>query len=147
MLHKAWNSKGEMPYCFPRSSIKFQGHTVQNITDFPDYRPVAAVKSLRFALFSFIYLFFIFVFIDILVSCRYPKILHVYRVPHTLANAADTGVTRDFWLARPCWNNMTQLSWHAKYPNSLQIYGWVICFPINCALKQMPHRINFVHWS
>ena len=57
MLHKAWNSKGEMPFCFPRSSIKFQGHTVQNITDFdpnwvfPDCRPVAAFKSLRFALF------------------------------------------------------------------------------------------------
>ena len=46
-----------MLYCFPRSSIKFQGHTVQNITDFDpnwaftDYRPVAAFKSLRFALF------------------------------------------------------------------------------------------------
>ena len=46
-----------MPYCFPRSSIKFQGHMGQNITDFdpnwalPDYRPVAAFKSLRFALF------------------------------------------------------------------------------------------------
>ena len=58
MLHKAWNSKGEMPYCFPRSFIKFQGHTVQNITDFypnwvfPDYRPVAAFKSLRLALFN-----------------------------------------------------------------------------------------------
>ena len=58
MLHKAWNSKGEMPYCFPRSYIKFQGHTVQNITDFDpnwaflDYRPVAAFKSLRFALFN-----------------------------------------------------------------------------------------------
>ena len=56
MLHKAWNSKGEMPYRFPRSSVKFQGHTVQNITEidpnwaFPDYRPVAAFKSLRFAL-------------------------------------------------------------------------------------------------
>ena len=56
MLHKAWNSKGEVPYCFPRSSIKFQGHTGKNITDFdpnwafPDYRPVAAFKSLRFAL-------------------------------------------------------------------------------------------------
>ena len=56
MLHKDWNSKGEMLYRFPRSSIKFQGHTVQNITDFdpnwafPDYRPVAAFKSLRFAL-------------------------------------------------------------------------------------------------
>ena len=54
---KAWNSKGEMLYCFPRSSIKFQGHTVQNISDFdpnwafPDYRPVAAFKSLRFAFF------------------------------------------------------------------------------------------------
>ena len=59
MLHKAWNSKGEMPYCFPRSSIKFQGHTVQSITDFdpnwafPDYRPVAAFKSLRFALLQY----------------------------------------------------------------------------------------------
>ena len=57
MLHKAWNSKEEMPYCFPRSSIKIQGHTGQNITDldpnwaFPDYRPVAAFKSLKFALF------------------------------------------------------------------------------------------------
>ena len=57
MLHKVRNSKGEMPYCFPRSSIKFQGHTGHNITDFdpnwafPDYRPVAAFKSLRFALF------------------------------------------------------------------------------------------------
>ena len=56
MLHKAWNSNGEMPYCFTRSSIKFQGHTGQNITHFdpnwafPDYRPVAAFKSLRFAL-------------------------------------------------------------------------------------------------
>ena len=58
MLHKAWNSKGEMPVCVPRSSIIFQGHTVQNITDFDpnwaflDYRPVAAFKSLRFALFK-----------------------------------------------------------------------------------------------
>ena len=58
MLHKAWNSKGEMPYRFPRSSVKFQGHMVQNITDFypnwafPDYRPVAAFKSLRFVLFN-----------------------------------------------------------------------------------------------
>ena len=58
MLHKAWNSKGEMPYCFPMSSIKFQGHTGQNITDFdpnwafPDYRLVVAFKSLRFALIT-----------------------------------------------------------------------------------------------
>ena len=63
MLHKAWNSKEEMPYCFPRSSIKFQGHTGQNITDFdpnwafPDYRRVAAFRSLRFALlFKKVYL-------------------------------------------------------------------------------------------
>ena len=58
MLHEAWKSKVEVPYCFPRSSIKLQGHTGQNITDFdpnwafPDYRPVAAFKSLRFALYG-----------------------------------------------------------------------------------------------
>ena len=59
MLHKAWHSKEEMPYCFLKSSIKFQGHTGQNITDFDpnwafvDYGLVAAFKSLRFALFNF----------------------------------------------------------------------------------------------
>ena len=60
MMHKAWSSIEEVPYCFSMSSIKFQGHTGQNITDFdsnwafPDYRPVAAFKSLRFALFKVI---------------------------------------------------------------------------------------------
>ena len=34
MLHRAWNSKGEMPYCFPRLSIKFQGHTALKIVQF-----------------------------------------------------------------------------------------------------------------
>ena len=69
MLHKAWNSKGEKPYCFSRSSIKFQVHRGQNITDFdpnwafPDYRPVAAFKSLRFALFQLWHGFFQKVFI------------------------------------------------------------------------------------
>ena len=87
MLHKAWNSKGEVPYCFPMSSIKFQGHTGQNITAFKSLRfallkvirqisrshglknrwlesnlskitrPVAAIKSLRFALFISIHYF------------------------------------------------------------------------------------------
>ena len=28
-MHKAWCSIEEVPYCFPRSSIKFQGHTGQ----------------------------------------------------------------------------------------------------------------------
>ena len=65
MLHKAWNSKGEMPYRFPRSSVQFQGHKVQNITDFdptwafPDYRPVAAFRSLRFALFPILPQFYV----------------------------------------------------------------------------------------
>ena len=42
MMHKAWCSMQEVPYCFLRSSIKFQGHTGQNIANanpkwaFPD---------------------------------------------------------------------------------------------------------------
>ena len=34
MINKAWSSIGEVPYCFSRSSIKFQGHTGQNIANF-----------------------------------------------------------------------------------------------------------------
>ena len=29
MMHKAWCSIKEVPYCFPRSSIKVQGHTAE----------------------------------------------------------------------------------------------------------------------
>ena len=34
MMHKAWRTIEEMPYCFSRSSIKFQGHTGWKIYDF-----------------------------------------------------------------------------------------------------------------
>ena len=34
MLHKAWSSIEEVPYCFWRSSVKFQGHTAKKIVDF-----------------------------------------------------------------------------------------------------------------
>ena len=33
MMHKAWCSIEEVPYCFPRPSIKFQGHKGQKIDD------------------------------------------------------------------------------------------------------------------
>ena len=34
MLHKAWSSIEEVPYCFSRSSVKFQGHTALKIVKF-----------------------------------------------------------------------------------------------------------------
>ena len=34
MIHKAWSSIEEMPYCFWGSSVKFLGHTAQKIIDF-----------------------------------------------------------------------------------------------------------------
>ena len=34
MMRKAWSSIEEVPYCFSRSSVKFQGHTGQTIIDF-----------------------------------------------------------------------------------------------------------------
>ena len=43
-MHKAWSSIEEVPYCFSRSSIKFQGHTALKIVKFdpnwafPDYK-------------------------------------------------------------------------------------------------------------
>ena len=27
MIHKAWSGTEDVPYCFSRSSVKFQGHT------------------------------------------------------------------------------------------------------------------------
>ena len=37
MMHRAWCSLGEVPYCFSKSSVKFQGHTAKKIVDFdPD---------------------------------------------------------------------------------------------------------------
>ena len=52
MMHKACHSIEEVPYGFLRSSIKFQGHTGWRIDDLSKItRPVAAIKSLRFALF------------------------------------------------------------------------------------------------
>ena len=38
MMHKAWSSIEEVPYCFWRSSVKFQGHTALKIVKFdPDW--------------------------------------------------------------------------------------------------------------
>ena len=34
MMHKAWSSIEEVPYCFSRSSVKFQGHTALKIVEF-----------------------------------------------------------------------------------------------------------------
>ena len=34
MMHKAWSSIEEVPYCFWRSSVKFQGHTALKFVEF-----------------------------------------------------------------------------------------------------------------
>ena len=34
MLHKAWSTMEEVPYCFSRSSVKFQGHVALKIVEF-----------------------------------------------------------------------------------------------------------------
>ena len=33
-MHKAWSSVEEVPYCFSRSYVKFQGHAALNIVEF-----------------------------------------------------------------------------------------------------------------
>ena len=34
MMHKAWSSMEEVPFCFSRSSVNFQGHTALKIVEF-----------------------------------------------------------------------------------------------------------------
>ena len=33
-MHKAWSSIEEVPYCFSKSYVKLQDHTVKKIVDF-----------------------------------------------------------------------------------------------------------------
>ena len=38
MIHKAWSTKDEVPLCFARSSVKFQGHTALKFVEIePDW--------------------------------------------------------------------------------------------------------------
>ena len=78
---------------------------------------------------------------------RYKPVQNIirYRVLHTLDVAADNDLTGNYRLARPHWNNMARLTCNAKFPNPLQMYGWVICFEINCTWKQMSHRVMFAY--
>ena len=39
MMHKAWSSIEQVPYCFSRSSVKFQGHTALKIVKFDSNWP------------------------------------------------------------------------------------------------------------
>ena len=48
MMHKAWSSIEEVPYCFSRSSVKFQGHTALKIVKFdPDWAFPDCISSLN----------------------------------------------------------------------------------------------------
>ena len=38
MMHKAWCCLEEVPYCFSRSSVKFQGHTAKKVDNFEPNR-------------------------------------------------------------------------------------------------------------
>ena len=98
MMHKAWFSIEDVPYYFSRSSIKFQGHTgwknrwfgsnLSKIT-----RPVAAIKSLRFALFvlerplvikyNCCYLFYMLTIWYLITKMQNVKSLHCHNVYNT----------------------------------------------------------------
>ena len=48
MMHIAWCCLEEVPYCFSRSSIKYQGHTALNIVEFdPDWAFLDCNSSLN----------------------------------------------------------------------------------------------------
>ena len=53
MMHRAWSSIEEVPYCFSRSSVKFQGHTALKIVEFyPNRAFLDCNSSLKSAMAS-----------------------------------------------------------------------------------------------
>ena len=64
MIDKAWGSAEKVSFCFSRSSIKPQGHKgwkVDDLNPIENARPVAAIKSIRFA-FYFLIKCYIFIY-------------------------------------------------------------------------------------
>ena len=48
MMHKAWSSIEEMPYCISRSYVKLQGHTALKIVNFdPNWAFPDCISSLK----------------------------------------------------------------------------------------------------
>ena len=45
MMHKAWSSIEDVPYCFSRSSVKFQGHIALKIVEFDSNWPFPDCNS------------------------------------------------------------------------------------------------------
>ena len=45
MMHRAWSIIVEVPYCFSRSSVKFQGHTALKIVEFDPNWPFPDCNS------------------------------------------------------------------------------------------------------
>ena len=45
MMHRAWSSIVEVPYCFLRSCVKFQGHTALKIVEFDPNWPFPDCNS------------------------------------------------------------------------------------------------------
>ena len=130
MLHQAWNSKGEMPYRFPRSSVKFQGHTVQSITDFDpnwaftDYRPVAAFKSLRFALF-------------------FSWVTMPRRHDRNRFGSFGPPPTNLCCMMRPDLNLCREISWKCFYTNDIMKWRQCVQLCWTCGLTQRIVKILF----
>ena len=104
MMHKAWHSIEEVPYCFSKSSIKFPGPMGPKINDLnpilsKNTRPVAAIKSLIFA-WSIIILQ-----IDILSTS--PEIGHMW-VPLNLINDKSTLVQVMAWYCQATSHYLNQ---------------------------------------
>ena len=120
MMHRAWSSIVEVPYCFSRSYVKFQGHTALKIVEFhpnwafPDYRPVAAFKSLRFALF----------FIFISVSNMASRV----RIQYSRWPTRSQEMSRDF-----------ENSYHSLRPGELG-HHWIRQWRVACLVPS--HYLN-----
>ena len=66
MMRKAWRSIEEVPYCFSRSPIKFQGYMGKKIDNLIPIlskitRLVAAIKSPQICLFGYYIVFFMLI--------------------------------------------------------------------------------------
>ena len=134
-MHKVLCCLGEVPYCFSMSSVKFEGHTGQNIDDFepnwvfPDFNSsLTSPIALKWCHISF----------------RGPEIEFQGRTGWKIHDLNPTWVRLLNWLHfQYCHVDVlsaTAILWHAKFKGfsgkSLSLFGQWFCFsPAKPAFK------------
>ena len=134
MMHKAWRSIEEVPYCFSRSSITFHGHTGEKIDDLNPNWDYLAGRSYQIPQICLVSIFVIFADAYVLIT-----ILDMYNICKISRISYHFGPDCSFPCANQSlrYNIVDMILCHVVYP-ILYVYS----FSIFIILWHVAHKIH-----